>query len=95
MKRTFVLLGIGALLQLVLLASVYYLIRHDITERRLVAAELHRREILVTTGEPDIDRGIALSTVGLFATLAGTDADAGAGPRPAPTPPRRRRRRHQ
>jgi CHASE3 domain sensor protein len=36
--RTIVLLGIGALLQLVLLAAVYYLIRHDITERRRVAA---------------------------------------------------------
>jgi signal transduction histidine kinase len=41
--NTIVLLGIGALLQLVLLASVYYLIRHDITERRRVAAELQRR----------------------------------------------------
>ncbi len=40
---TIVLLAIGALLQLVLLASVYYLIRHDITERRRVATELQRR----------------------------------------------------
>jgi signal transduction histidine kinase len=46
-RNTIILLGIGALLQLVLLASVYYLIRHDITERRRVAEELqHRGELL-------------------------------------------------
>lgn len=45
--NTVVLLALGALLQLVLLASVYYLIRHDITERRRVANELqHRGELL-------------------------------------------------
>lgn len=46
-RNSVVLLGIGAVLQLVLLASVYYLIRHDITERRHVAEELqHRGELL-------------------------------------------------
>ena len=46
-RHTILLLAIGAGLQLVLLASVYYLIRHDITERRRVAAELqHRGELL-------------------------------------------------
>lgn len=46
-RNTIVLLGMGAFLQLVLLAWVYYLIRHDITERRRVADELqHRGELL-------------------------------------------------
>ena len=46
-RNTIVLLALGALLQLVLLASVYYLIHHDITERRRVATELrHRGELL-------------------------------------------------
>lgn len=46
-RNTIVLLVLGALLQLVLLASVYYLIHHDITERRRVATELrHRGELL-------------------------------------------------
>lgn len=46
-RHSIVLLGIGALLLFVLLASVYYLIRHDVTERRRVAFELrHRGELL-------------------------------------------------
>jgi len=46
-RNTIVLLVLGALLQLVLLASVYHLIHHDITERRRVATELrHRGELL-------------------------------------------------
>jgi signal transduction histidine kinase len=46
-RNTILLLGMGAFLQLVLLAWVYYLIRHDITERRRVADELqHRGELL-------------------------------------------------
>lgn len=46
-RTTIVLLGAGAVLLLVLLAWVYYLIRHDITERRRVAGELqHRGELL-------------------------------------------------
>ena len=39
-RNTIALLGLGALLQLVLLASVYFLIHHDVAERRRVAAEL-------------------------------------------------------
>jgi signal transduction histidine kinase len=42
-RSSIVLLIIGALLLFVLLAAVYYLIRHDITERRRVAAELNQR----------------------------------------------------
>ena len=38
-RNTIVLLGIGALLQLVLRAWVYDLIRQDITDRRRVAWE--------------------------------------------------------
>ena len=46
-RNTIALLGLGALLQLVLLGSVYYLIHHDITARRRVAAELqHQGELL-------------------------------------------------
>jgi signal transduction histidine kinase len=46
-RNTIALLVLGALLQLVLLASVYHLIHHDITERRRVATELrHRGELL-------------------------------------------------
>ena len=45
--NTIILLGVGALLQFILLASVYYFIRHDITARRRAAAELqHRGELL-------------------------------------------------
>ncbi|MGQ0695986.1 MAG: sensor histidine kinase [Nitrospiraceae bacterium] len=53
--NTIVLLGIGALLQLVLLASVYYLIRHDITERRRVAAELQRRGELLEAANKELE----------------------------------------
>lgn len=42
-RSTIALLSLGALLQLVLLASVYYLIHHDITARRRVASELRRK----------------------------------------------------
>jgi signal transduction histidine kinase len=52
---TSVLLGIGALLQLVLLASVYYLIRHDITERRRVATELQRRGELLEAANKELE----------------------------------------
>ncbi len=52
---TIVLLGIGALLQLVLLASVYYLIRHDITARRRVAMELHRRGELLEAANKELE----------------------------------------
>lgn len=53
--NTIVLLGIGALLQLVLLASVYYLIRHDITERRRVAVELQRRGELLEASNKELE----------------------------------------
>ncbi len=52
---TIVLLSMGALLQLVLLASVYYLIRHDITERRTVAAELQRRGELLEAANKELE----------------------------------------
>ena len=53
--NTIVLLGIGAALQLVLLASVYYLIRHDITERRRVANELTRRGSLLEAANKELE----------------------------------------
>ena len=54
-KATIVLLGIGALLQLVLLAWVYYLIRHDLTERRRVAGELQRRGELLEAANKELE----------------------------------------
>ena len=54
-RNTIVLLGIGALLQLVLLAWVYYLIRHDITERRRVAGELRRRGELLEAANKELE----------------------------------------
>jgi len=53
--QTIILLGIGAVLQLVLLASVYYLIRHDITERRRVAEELERRGSLLEVANKELE----------------------------------------
>ena len=53
--NTIVLLAIGAALQFVLLASVYYLIRHDITERRRVAAELQRRGELLEAANKELE----------------------------------------
>lgn len=53
--NTIMLLGLGALLQLVLLAAVYYLIRHDITERRRVAAELQRRGALLEAANKELE----------------------------------------
>ncbi|MET0515800.1 MAG: ATP-binding protein [Nitrospiraceae bacterium] len=55
MRNTIVLLGTGGLLLFVLLASVYYLIRHDITERRRVAAELVRRGELLTAANKELE----------------------------------------
>ncbi len=54
-RDTIVLLGIGGLLLFVLLASVYYLIRHDITERRRVAAELIRRGELLGAANKELE----------------------------------------
>jgi signal transduction histidine kinase len=54
-RKTITLLGLGSLLQLVLLAAVYYLIRHDITERRRVAAELQRRGELLEAANKELE----------------------------------------
>ena len=54
-RNTIVLLGTGGLLLFVLLASVYYLIRHDITERRRVAAELARRGELLEAANKELE----------------------------------------
>jgi signal transduction histidine kinase len=54
-RNTIVLLVLGALLQLVLLGSVYYLIHHDITERRRVAAELRRRGELLQAANKELE----------------------------------------
>jgi signal transduction histidine kinase len=53
--NTIALLALGSLLQLVLLASVYYLIRHDITERRRVAAELKLRGELLEAANKELE----------------------------------------
>jgi signal transduction histidine kinase len=53
--NTIILLGIGALLQFVLLASVYYLIQCDITERRRVAEELQRRGELLEAANKELE----------------------------------------
>lgn len=54
-ENTSVLLVIGALMQLVLLAWVYYLIRHDITERRRVTSELQRRGELLEAANKELE----------------------------------------
>ncbi len=54
-RHTSMLLAIGAGLQLVLLASVYYLIHHDITERRRVADELQRRGELLEAANKELE----------------------------------------
>ena len=54
-RNTIALLGLGALLQLVLLASVYFLIHHDVTERRRVAAELQNRGELLQAANKELE----------------------------------------
>ena len=54
-NSTIVLLGLGALLQLVLLGSVYFLIHHDVTERRRVAAELQSRGELLEASNKELE----------------------------------------
>ena len=54
-RNTIVLLVLGALLQLVLLASVYHLIHHDINERRRVATELRRRGELLQAANKELE----------------------------------------
>ncbi|HEU4683208.1 MAG TPA: ATP-binding protein [Nitrospira sp.] len=54
-RTTIALLVFGALLQLVLLGSVYYLIHHDISARRRVAAELKRRGELLHAANKELE----------------------------------------
>jgi signal transduction histidine kinase len=54
-RNTIALLGLGALLQLVLLASVYILIHHDVTERRRVATELQSRGELLQAANKELE----------------------------------------
>jgi len=54
-RYTIMLLAVGAVLQLVLLASVYYLIRHDVIERRRVAGELQRRGELLEAANKELE----------------------------------------
>jgi signal transduction histidine kinase len=54
-RTTSMLLAAGAFLQLVLLASVYYLIRHDITQRRRVADELKRHGLLLEAANKELE----------------------------------------
>jgi signal transduction histidine kinase len=54
-RNTIGLLGAGLLMLFVLLASVYYLIRHDITERRRVATELARRGELLQAANKELE----------------------------------------
>jgi signal transduction histidine kinase len=54
-RSTIALLALGAILQLVLLGSVYYLIHHDITNRRRVAAELRRRGELLQAANKELE----------------------------------------
>jgi len=54
-RNTIALLALGALLQLVLLASVYYLIHYDVTARRRIAAELKRRGELLQAANKELE----------------------------------------
>ena len=54
-RSTIALLALGAILQLVLLGSVYYLIHHDITNRRRVAAELRRQGELLQAANKELE----------------------------------------
>ena len=54
-RNTIALLGFGAFLQLVLLASVYFLIHHDVAERRRVAAELLSRGELLQAANKELE----------------------------------------
>jgi len=54
-RSSIILLSIGALLLFVLLAAVYYLIRHDITARRRIADELQRRGELLEAANKELE----------------------------------------
>lgn len=54
-RNTIALLGLGALMQLLLLAFVYFLIHHDVTERRRVAKELQTRGELLQAANKELE----------------------------------------
>ena len=54
-RSSIILLITGALLLFVLLAAVYYLIRRDITARRRIADELHRRGELLEAANKELE----------------------------------------
>ena len=54
-RSTIALLALGAVLQLVLLGAVYFLIHHDITNRRRVAAELRRQGELLQAANKELE----------------------------------------
>jgi signal transduction histidine kinase len=54
-RSTIALLALGAVLQLVLLGSVYFLIHYDITNRRRVAAELRRQGELLQAANKELE----------------------------------------
>ena len=54
-RSTIALLALGAMLQLVLLGSVYFLIHYDITNRRRVAAELRRQGELLQAANKELE----------------------------------------
>ena len=54
-RRTIALLALGAVLQLVLLGAVYFLIHHDITNRRRVATELRRQGELLQAANKELE----------------------------------------
>lgn len=54
-RSTIALLALGGVLQLVLLGAVYFLIHHDITNRRRVAGELQRRGELLQAANKELE----------------------------------------
>lgn len=54
-RVTIALLSIGTVLQFLLLSLVYYLIRHDIDQRRRVAAELERRGVQLEAANKELE----------------------------------------
>jgi len=54
-NNTIALLGFGVFLELALLGSVYYLIHHDVTERRRVAEELQSRGELLQASNKELE----------------------------------------
>ncbi|NWF74034.1 MAG: hypothetical protein HXY51_13465 [Nitrospirae bacterium] len=54
-RNTIALLGLGAVMQFFLLAFVYILIHHDVTERRRVAMELQTRGELLQAANKELE----------------------------------------